>query len=132
MLMSPSGPHRIAKSWPAPRWSCLAPPLALLGMLLPMTGWQASAQLQNLGFAESSDAGENEFPGEDEGGDSADGDLEVHLLFRRSPRESFPPGALKGTCALLAVEGDKACSTRELHRERDAAVCSAARAPMRC
>jgi hypothetical protein len=130
MPMSPSRPHRIAKSWPAPRWSWFPPALALLAMLLPMMGCQASAQLQSLRLAasSSSEEGENEFPG---GDDSVEGDLEAHLL-RRSPREFLPPGIARGTCERLAADGHSASRVPALDRERDAAACSAARLPLRC
>ena len=126
-------PGRAGESWPARRWSWVAPLLALAGMLLPLTGWQASAQLQSLGVAGSSaDEGENEFPVEDEAGDSIDGDLEACLALRRSPRESLPPGFVAGTSGPLTAEGDEASLTRALRMEREAAACSAARLPLRC
>jgi hypothetical protein len=102
-------------------------------MLLPVTGWQASAQLQNLCVAGSAaDEGENEFPAEDEGGDSADGDLEAHLLFRRSLRESLPPGLVGEESQPLEVEGDAARVFRALPTDHCSAACSAARLPLRC
>jgi hypothetical protein len=126
-------PHRVSQAWPANRWLWLAPALALLGMLLPATGWQSAAQLQNLCLAgSSSDEGENEFPGEDEGGDSADGDLEAHLLFRRASRESLWPALAAETSELLVVTDDSACFPHALPSDRDAAACSAARLPLRC
>jgi hypothetical protein len=133
ILMSLHRPHRFGKAWPAFRWSWLAPALALMGMLLPVTGWSASAQLQNLWVAGNpSGDGENEFPGGDEGDDADDGDLEAHLLYRRTPRESLPPGVDAGTSAPLWMDGDTACTPRALHSDRPAAACSAARLPLRC
>jgi hypothetical protein len=102
-------------------------------MLLPVTGWPAPSQLQNLCTAENpSDDGENQFPGNDEGGDADDGDLEAHTLYRRAPRESLPPAFDAGTFEPLALDGDTGCSAGALGRNRDAATCSAARIPLRC
>jgi hypothetical protein len=107
--------------------------MALLGMLLPLTGWSASAPLQNLCLAGNpSDDGENEFPGDDEGRDTDDGDLEAHLLFRRLPRESLTPAAAAGTIETLCVHGETGCSARSLRRDREAAAYSTARLPLRC
>jgi hypothetical protein len=111
----------------------LAPALAILGMLLPVTGLPASSQLQNLCAAGNpSDDGENEFPGDDEGGDADDGDLEAHTLYRRAPRESLPPAFDAGTSEPLAMVGDTGCTPRALHSNRPADACSAARIPLRC
>src|SRR6266436_910971 len=119
--MSFHRPHRSGKSWPAFRWSWLA--LAVLGMLLPMTGWSAPAQLQNLCAAGNpSDDGENEFPGDDEGSDADDGDLDAHLLYRRTPRETLPLGVDAGTSEPLVVDGDTGCTARALHSDRPAAA----------
>jgi hypothetical protein len=127
--MSSNRLHYFRKSWPICRSLWLA--LALLGMFLPLTGWQASIQLQHLCAAgNSSDERGSEFPGEEEG-DPADGDLET-LLFRRSPRESLPGGVLGQTWLLLPVDGQEACSGRAVGRERDATLCSAALIPLRC
>jgi hypothetical protein len=131
--MSRLRPHCSGKSGAARRWSWLPPVLALLSMLLPVTGWPASAQLQNLCIAANgSDDGENELPGDDEGSDADDGDMEAHLLIRRLARESLPPAAVAESIAKLAVEGETGCSSRFLHRVRKAAACSAARLPLRC
>jgi hypothetical protein len=125
--------HQLGKSSPARRWSWLAPALALVGTLLPMTGWQASAQWQNRGVAgNSSDDGENEFPGEDEGGDSSDGDLEANLPFRRSVRESLASALAGEPSAPLTGGSDQASMARAPHPGRPAAACSAARLPLRC
>ena len=120
-------PHRIDTAWPACRWSWLATGLALLGMLLPVSGWQVSAQFQSLCFA-----GNAADEGEDEGGDSDDGDLEAHLLFRRSPRESLPPGLVGEASQPLNVGDDAPRGSHALHADRAAATLSAARLPLRC
>ena len=107
--------------------------LALAGMLLPLTGWPASLQLQNLCAADgSSDERENEFPGENEEGDPADRDLETHLLYRRSPRESLSAVFAGQRSTILPVEGDRARCVRTAGSERNAAACSAAPLPLRC
>jgi hypothetical protein len=121
--------HNVAESWSAYCWSWLA----LIAMLLPLTGWQASAQSPNLGIAgRTSDEGENEFPGEDEGGDSANGDLEAHLLFRRQNREDLPPGTARETSAPLMAESDSAWFARAPGTDRVAAESSAAQLRLRC
>jgi|GEM_PF-5758618 len=107
--------------------------LALAGMLLPLTGWQASLQLQSLCAADgSSDERENEFPGENEEGDSADRDLETHLLYRRSPRENLSAVFAGQTSTMLPVDGHHARCVRAAGSERNAAACSAAPLPLRC
>jgi hypothetical protein len=125
-------PHRISQSSRARRSSWLAPALALLAMMLPATGCQASAQLQNPGLAgSSSDEGETEFPGEDEGGDSTDSDIEAHLLFRPSLRTLLPRVA-GGMSPSFVVTVGTAGFRDVLNHDRDAAACSAARLPLRC
>jgi len=102
-------------------------------MLFPITALPGSAQLQNLCTAgNSSSDGENEFPGDDEGGDADDGDLEAHTLYRRAPRESLIPAFDAGTAGPLAMDGGTACSPRALYSDRPATACSAARIPLRC
>ena len=124
-------PHRVSRSWPARRWSWLARALALVGMMLPVTGWQASAHLQNLCLAGgSSDESENEIPGEE--GDPTDGDLEAHLLSQGLTRASLRARLVEWTSELVVVTGDSACFPHALHNDRDAAACSAARLPLRC
>jgi hypothetical protein len=124
--------HRIHLSWPASRRSRLATALALLAMILPATGCQASAQWHHLGLAGgSSEEGENEFPDEDEGGDSTDSDLEAHLLFRPSLRTSLLR-LVGGMSPSFVVTGGSACFHDVLDNDRDAAACSAARLPLRC
>jgi hypothetical protein len=131
-LMLATVPRRISQSSRAGRSSWLAPALALLAMMVPATGCQASAHLQILGLAgSSSDEGETEFPGEDEGGDSTDSDLEAHLLFRPSPR-TFLPRLAGGMSPSFVVIGGSACFHDVLNHDRDAAACSAARLPLRC
>ena len=131
--MSSNAPHHAGKSWPARRWSWLASALALTGMLLPLTGWQVSVQWQNLCVAGSStDERESQFPGEDEGGDSADSDLEAHLLFRRPARESFASALAREISAPLIEGSDRATTAGALDPRRAAAACSAARLPLRC
>lgn len=125
-------PHRVSLPARARRSSWLAPVLALLAMMLPATGCQASAQLQTLGLAGSpSDEGETEFPGEDEGGDSTDSDLEAHLLFRPTLRTSLPR-LVGGLPPSFVVTGGSSCCHDMLSNDRDAAACSAARLPLRC
>lgn len=120
-------------SLPTGIWSWLARSLALAAIMLLATGWQASVQWQSLCLAGiSSNEGGTEFPGEDEGGDSADGDLEVHLLFRRSLRESLPPGIVGGQSEPLVVTEDSARFSHALRTDRDAAACSTALLPLRC
>jgi hypothetical protein len=119
--------------WRAGRWSWLARALALIGILLPVTSWQASAQSQNRYCAgDSSDDRENEFPGEDEGGDSADGDLEAHLVFRRSARESLGAGLVRLTSERLVVAGESAGFAQAHRNDRAAAAGNAAPLHIRC
>jgi hypothetical protein len=114
-------------------WSWLAPALALAGMLLPMTGGQAAARLQILCFAGSSaDEGENEFPGEDQEGDSAGGDLESHLPLRRLPRESFASGLGGELSAPLNDGSQQESLAGAFHQRRCAAASNAVRIPLRC
>ncbi len=124
---------RVAKSGPVLCRSKVPCALALVAMLLPTMGCQAAAQLQNLRVAErSSEEDANEFPDGDEGGDWDEGDLEAHLLSRRSPRESLLPGNVSKTSDRMTADGDPACRAVALERERDAATRSAARLPLRC
>lgn len=126
-------PQHIRSSRRAGRWPWLARALALVGMLLPVTSWQASAQLQTR-YCEggSADDREHEFPSEDEEGDSADGDLEAHLVFRRSPRESLRSGLARSTPERLVAAGDSAGFARAVPNDRVAAAGSAAPLHMRC
>jgi len=124
--------QRFATAGPARQRLWLAPALALVGMLSAVTGWQTSMPLQNLFVAGGADNGENEFPGENEGGDTADGDLEVHLLFRRALRESFRPGIAGQKFQPMSGELDTASSFRALASGRSAASLGAARLPLRC
>ena len=126
-------PHRPGKSRAARRWSWLAPALAVLGMLLPVTGWPACTQLQSLCLAgNSSDDGEREFPADDEGQDSDDGDLEAHLFLRRSPRESLPPIVVAESIETLVKNRDARAFPCAARIERHAAACSAAPLVLRC
>ena len=124
--------QRVSQSSRARRSSWLAPALALLAMMLPATGCQASAQLQHLGLAgSSSDEGETEFPDGDEGGDSTDSDLEAHLLFRPSLRMSLPRLA-GGMSPSFLVTGSSAGFRDVLNHDRDAAAYKPRVAPVRC
>ncbi|MGE5193465.1 MAG: hypothetical protein ACM3U2_13305 [Deltaproteobacteria bacterium] len=127
-------PHRVGFAWPATRWSWFAPALALLGMVLPVTGWQSSVPSQFFRLASdcASEDRESEYPGENDGDDSSDNDLEGHLLFRRSPREALPRLFAAGGSERLSAEGDTVCTARALHNERDAAALNAAPLPLRC
>ena len=114
-------------SSPARRWSWLAPTLALLGMILPVTGWQA-AQLQSCSAAgSSSDGGENEFPGENEESDWCDAGLEAHLLCRRWSRDGR---SLRPAGTVTALDGKETTDTA--HCDGDAAARRRARLPLRC
>src|SRR5579863_2134798 len=129
--MSSNRLYYFRKVWPDCRWLWLS--LALLGILLPLTGWPAVGQLVcACAVGNSSDEREEEFPGEDEEGDSADSELEAHLLFRRSPRESRPCEMAGQASTFLPVESDRASRSRAVGRERDTAACSAAPLPLRC
>src|SRR5690242_16931972 len=108
--MSGRGTRCVSPWSPASLWSRLALALALLGIILPVTGLSASAQVQNRCFASgSSDEQENEFPGEREQGDSTDSDLEAHLMCRGSPRRSLAPRCTRWKSQLLVVAGASAC-----------------------
>jgi hypothetical protein len=126
-------PHRISLSSRAGRWPWLARALALVGILLPVTSWQTAAQLQSR-YCEggSADDRENEFPGDNEEGDSTDGDFEAQLVFRRSPRESLRPGLVRSTSERLVVTGDSVCFAQAHRSDLAAAACTAAPLHMRC
>jgi hypothetical protein len=110
------------------RWSWLAWALALVGMMLPLTGWQASAQSRNLCLAgSSSDKGENESPGEEDAGD-----IESQVLILGSSRESLRPRLVAGTFEVFVVTGNSACSRRALHNDPETAAPSAVRLSLRC
>lgn len=129
--MSSNRLHYFRIARPDSRWLWLS--LALLGMLLPLTGWPAVGGLQCAGPpGDSSDERENEFPGEDEESDSAESELETHLLFRRSPREFLACGIAGQTSTFLPVESNRTSRSHAIGRERDAAACSAAPLPLRC
>lgn len=119
--------HRLAKSCARRGWSSLAAVLALAGMVLPLTGWNASNQFQNLLVAEHSDEGQKECSGEDKD-DSDDGDLELHFLVRRTLREPLPtpmwgvPIAMPNRNASAALDSSD-CSAAEFN---------AAPLPLRC
>lgn len=126
-------PHCVSLSSSDSLWSCLALALALLGIMLPVTGLPAWAQVQNLYLASgSSDEQEKEFPDEEGDGDSTDGYLDAHLVYRGSPRKSLPPRCIGWKSQLLVVTRDSACFHHAFHNDRDAAACSAARLPLRC
>jgi len=110
------------------RWSWLAWALAFVGMTVPLTGWQASAQSRNVCLAgSSSDEGENESPGEEDAGD-----IESQVLILGSSRESLRPRLVAGTFELLVVKGTLSGSRRALHNDPDSAAPSVMRLSLRC
>lgn len=116
--------HQVSLSWPACRWSSLALALAIVGTTLPVTGWQVSAQLQNLGHVSGScDEGQNEFPGEQQ-----DGEHEASPQLQGPSRKPLRPRPV----GVLVVTGDSACFRHALQNDRDAADFSSARLPLRC
>src|SRR5215831_11382748 len=129
--MSLKRPHYRHKQAPLFRWLALV--LALLGMLLPLTGWPAVAQLQNLMvMGNACDEGENELSDDDEGGDAHGSGLEAQLNLRRPQRASLACDADGATFEMLSLRGDSPRIARTFAGDRDAAAFSAAPFPLRC
>ncbi len=127
--MTFSRQHHLVKSCTHRGWSWLAAVLALVGTVLPLTGWNASSQLQNLLVSEHSAEGQKECSGEDDKDDSVDGDLDLHFLVRRL-RETLPPQMCGwGVPIVMPSRNASAALVRD---GRSAAEFNAAPLPLRC
>jgi len=101
-------------------------------MLLSSIGWQTLTQIQSREIlAGSSDSRNEDGEDEDEDGDSVDGELEAHLLFRRSSRESRPTGAGVVSVPMLS-DGTEPRLAGAVPEEPNGAARSLLRLPLRC